>query len=170
MKAPALPKLNLPKPDFKVLLEEFKTLDPKDPGLWPLFPRIVILAFAFIILLGCAFWFGWSPQLDELDTKAKEEVRLKEEWLDKKRQAVNIEEYRKQLVEIDRSFGAMLRQLPNKAEMVLVGVCSLTCSSRVSRRPKTFMQNCQSPSAYWETITISELLPETLPSFRVSLH
>lgn len=117
MKAPALPKFNLPKPDFKVLLEDFKTLDPKDPGLWPLLPRIVILAFAFIALLGCAFWFGWSPQLTDLDTKAKEEARLKEEWLDKKKQAINIDEYRKQLVEIDRSFGTMLRQLPNKAEM-----------------------------------------------------
>jgi len=36
MKAPTLPKL--PAIDFKALQEEFKTLDPKDPGLWPLLP------------------------------------------------------------------------------------------------------------------------------------
>jgi type IV pilus assembly protein PilO len=117
MKAPALPKVNLPKLDFKALLEDFKTLDPKDPGLWPLLPRIVILLTVFIALLGCSFWFGWNPQLADLDVKTKEEEKLKEEWLDKKKQAVNIDEYRKQLAEIDRSFGAMLRQLPNKAEM-----------------------------------------------------
>lgn len=117
MKAPALPKIKLPKLDFKALLEDFKTLDPKDPGLWPLLPRIIVLLTVFFALLGCSFWFGWSPQLAELDTKASEEAKLKEEWLDKKKQAVNIEEYRKQLVEIDRSFGAMLNQLPNKAEM-----------------------------------------------------
>lgn len=117
MKAPALPKLNLPKIDPKALLQDFKNLDPKDPGLWPLIPRIVILLFVFVALVLCSYWFGWNPQLDELNAKAREEEKLKEEWLDKKKQAINIDEYRKQLTEIDRSFGALLRQLPNKAEM-----------------------------------------------------
>lgn len=117
MKSPTLPKIKLPELDFKALLEEFKTLDPKDPGLWPLFPRIAILFGLMVVLLLSAWWFGWNNQFDELDTKRAEEVRLKGEWLDKKRQAVNVDEYRKQLAEIDRSFGALLRQLPNKAEM-----------------------------------------------------
>ena len=117
LKSPALPKFNLPKPDFKAWLEDFKTLDPRDPGLWPLVPRVVILLVVFVALLVCSFWFGWKPQFEELETKEKEEVTLKDEWLDKKKQAVNVDEYRKQLAEIDRSFGAMLRQLPNKAEM-----------------------------------------------------
>ncbi|MFA7279736.1 MAG: type 4a pilus biogenesis protein PilO [Sterolibacterium sp.] len=113
----ALPKLKLPAIDFQTVAEEFKTLDPKDPGLWPLLPRVVILAGLFILLLASAWWFGWNSQFDELESKAAEETRLKEEWLDKKKQAVNLDEYRKQLAEIDRSFGALLRQLPNKAEM-----------------------------------------------------
>jgi len=117
MKAPQLPKLNLPAVDFKQLLEEFQTLDPKDPGLWPLIPRVVILLGLFLLLLASAWWFGWNSQFDELDAKVQQEVKLKEEWLDKKKQAVNLEEYRRQLAEIDRSFGALLRQLPNKAEM-----------------------------------------------------
>ena len=117
MKAPQLPKLNLPAVDFKQLLEEFQTLDPKDPGLWPLIPRVVILLGLFLLLLASAWWFGWNSQFDELDAKVQQEVKLKEEWLDKKKQAVNLEEYRRQLAEIDRSFGALLRQLPNKAEI-----------------------------------------------------
>lgn len=117
MKAPALPKLKLPEIDIQAMLEEFKTLDPKDPGLWPLFPRVVILSGLLIALLAGAWWFGWTPQLDELEAKRQQETALKEEWLGKKRQAVNLDEYRNQLVEIDRSFGALLRQLPNKAEM-----------------------------------------------------
>jgi type IV pilus assembly protein PilO len=117
MKAPQLPKIKLPAIDFQTVAEEFKTLDPKDPGLWPLLPRVVILTGLFILLLASAWWFGWNSQFDELESKAAEETRLKEEWLDKKKQAVNLDEYRKQLAEIDRSFGALLRQLPNKAEM-----------------------------------------------------
>lgn len=117
MKKPTLPKLSLPMPDFKRLLEDFKTLDPQDPGLWPLLPRIVILTGLFIALLAAAWWFGWSAQLVDLDGKRQQETQLKNEWLVKKRQAVNLEENRKQLAEIDRSFGALLRQLPSKAEM-----------------------------------------------------
>lgn len=125
MKKPALPKLNVPKfnvpklppIDFKQVAEDFKTLDPKDPGMWPLIPRILILIAIFFALLLLAWWFGWRVQLEELDAKEQEEVRLKDEWLNKKRQAVNLEEHRKQLAEIDRSFGALLKQLPNKAEM-----------------------------------------------------
>lgn len=122
MKSPALPKMSLPKTslpkiDFRKIAEEFKTLDPKDPGLWPLAPRVLILFGLFVLLLAASWWFGWSPQLDELEVKRHEEVRLKDEWLEKKKQAVNLDEYRKQLAEIDRSFGALLRQLPNKAEM-----------------------------------------------------
>lgn len=119
MKAPALPKfkLKLPTVDFKQIAEDFKTLDPKDPGLWPLIPRILILTALFAALLMAAWWLGWHVQLEELDNKAQEENKLKDDWLNKKKQAVNLDEYRKQLAEIDRSFGVLLKQLPNKSEM-----------------------------------------------------
>lgn len=114
---PALPKINLPKVDFKQIAADFKTLDPKDPGAWPLVPRIIILSGMFIGLLAAAAWFGWNVQNEELDAKHQEEVKLKEEWLGKKKQAVNLDEHRNQLAEIERSFGALLKQLPNAAEM-----------------------------------------------------
>ena len=122
MKTPTLPKLNLPKLnlptiDFKQIAEEFRTLDPKDPGLWPLIPRILILAALFVLLLLAAWWLGWRVQFETLDNKEKEEIRLKDDWLNKKRQAVNLDEYRRQLAEMDRSFGVLLKQLPNKSEM-----------------------------------------------------
>lgn len=114
---PALPKLNLPKIDFKTIAEDFKTLDPKDPGAWPLGPRIVILAGLFLFLLLLAGWFGWQAQYEELDAKQQEEAKLRDDWLNKKKQAVNLDEYRNQLAEIERSFGALLKQLPNASEM-----------------------------------------------------
>lgn len=114
---PTLPKLDLARVDFKAIGEEFRTLDPRDPGAWPLVPRIVILAGIFLGLLLVAGWFGWQGQLEEFETKQREEEKLKEEWLNKKKQAVNLEEYRNQLAEMERSFGALLKQLPNAAEM-----------------------------------------------------
>lgn len=115
---PAAPKK--PLLDFQQLAMDFKTLDPKDPGLWPLAPRIVILLSLFVALIAAAWGFGaigWSVQLEELEAKKQQEGKLKEDWLGKKKQAVNLDEYRRQLAEIDRSFGALLKQLPNKAEM-----------------------------------------------------
>jgi type IV pilus assembly protein PilO len=114
---PALPKLNLPKVDFRAIAEDFKTLDPKDPGAWPLGPRVVILLGMFLALLALAGWFGWQAQYEELDAKQQEEAKLKDDWLNKKKQAVNLDEYRNQLAEIERSFGALLKQLPNASEM-----------------------------------------------------
>lgn len=114
---PGKSKIELPKIDFQAIAEEFRTLDPKDPGLWPLIPRIVILAGMFVALIVAAAWFGWQSQYEELDVKRQEEEKLKGDWLAKKKQAVNLEAYRNQLVEIERSFGALLKQLPNAAEM-----------------------------------------------------
>lgn len=117
MKKPSLPNVKLPSIDVKRLAEDFKTLDPKDPGLWPVVPKMLVLAALFIGLIVAAWFAGWSGQLEELDAKRKKEVELKNDWLAKKKQAVNLDEYRKQLAEIDRSFGDLLKQLPNKAEM-----------------------------------------------------
>jgi type IV pilus assembly protein PilO len=115
VKTPSMPKL--PPIDFAGIVADFKTLDPKDPGLWPLIPRVVILSGVFIAALLLAWWFGWRVQTDELDSKVQQEAKLKEEWLTKKKQAINLDEYRNQLAEIDRSFGALLKQLPNASEM-----------------------------------------------------
>ncbi len=106
-----------PLVDFQQIAQDFRTLDPKDPGLWPLAPRIVMLLGLFSTLLGAAWWFGWNVQFEDLDAKQVQEAKYKDEWLDKKKQAVNLDEYRRQLAEIDRSFGALLKQLPNKSEM-----------------------------------------------------
>jgi type IV pilus assembly protein PilO len=119
VKAEAAPPL-APLIDFQQIAMDFKTLDPKDPGLWPLAPRVVILMGLFAGLLAAAWGFGvfgWSVQLDELEASKLQESKHKEDWLSKKKQAVNLDEYRRQLAEIDRSFGALLKQLPNKAEM-----------------------------------------------------
>ena len=118
MKKPTLPSLPpLPRFDLQAMIADFRDLDPKDIGSWPRTPRVVSLLALLAGLLVAGWWFDWNGQLQELDDKRQQESKLKEDFLAKKRQAVNLEEYRKQLAEIDRSFGALLKQLPNKAEM-----------------------------------------------------
>jgi type IV pilus assembly protein PilO len=118
MKKPNMPKMPaVPKIDFKALAEDFKSLDPKDIGTWPLLPRLTVLLGVFVGLLVGGWWFDWKGELENLESKRQQEAKLKDEYLDKKRQAVNLEEHRKQLAEIDKTFGTLLKQLPNKAEM-----------------------------------------------------
>lgn len=118
MKKPTMPPMPaVPKIDFKALAEDFKSLDPKDIGTWPLLPRLSVLLGLFVGLLVGGWWVDWKSQLEDLEGRQQQEAKLKDEYLDKKRQAVNLEEHRKQLAEIDKSFGALLKQLPNKAEM-----------------------------------------------------
>lgn len=103
--------------DFQVLLNDFKTLDPSDPGLWPAAPRAVILLGLFAALIAAAWLLGWDTQLEELNQKVTEETTLREDWSGKKKQAVNLDAYRKQLQDIGNSFGTLLEQLPNQTEI-----------------------------------------------------
>lgn len=115
-KSLALPE-KLRQVDFQAALDDFRHLNPNDPGAWPLVPKITILVGLFFALLLAGWWFVWSDQLNTLETRENEELTLKDQFLLKKRQAVNLDLYTQQLAEIDRSFGALLKQLPNKSEV-----------------------------------------------------
>ena len=108
---------SVPNIDFQAVAEDFRDLNPNDPGAWPLIPKLTILFALFVALLVAGWWFLWSDQFAELEGKQKEEETLKQQYLDKKKQAVNLDLYIEQLAEIDRSFGALLKQLPNKSEI-----------------------------------------------------
>lgn len=98
-------------------LDEIRQLNFKDAGSWPLLIKGVALLLLLIAMLIAAYFSLWSDQLDALEAATQQEVQLKQEFLDKKKQAVNLTLYRKQLSEIEQAFGALLKQLPNKSEM-----------------------------------------------------
>lgn len=110
-------KIALPNIDFRSIADDFRLMNPNDPGVWPLIPKITVLFGLFAAILLAGWWFVWDDQLTELETKEREEGTLKQQYLDKKRQAVNLDLYIQQLAEIDRSFGALLKQLPDKSEI-----------------------------------------------------
>lgn len=98
-------------------LDELRNLDPKDSGNWPIPVQIFVLVAVFVLIVLGGYYYMWSDQLDEIDASRVTEVQLKDEFIKKKAQAINLEVYKQQLDEIQRTFGALLKQLPNKADM-----------------------------------------------------
>jgi len=98
-------------------LEEFKRTNWQDPGTWHFAPKILVLVVILIGLPVAGFFADTQGQIEELEKGVQEEAKLKEEYVDKKKQAVNLDLHRQQLREIDTQFGALLRQLPNKSQM-----------------------------------------------------
>jgi type IV pilus assembly protein PilO len=102
---------------LKTLLEQFKGLNPKDPGAWPPLPKALLLLVLLIGILVGAYFLDWSDQIEQLEAGRTQETKLKEEYKNKKQQSINLDLYRQQLREIDSSLGALLKQLPKRSEM-----------------------------------------------------
>jgi type IV pilus assembly protein PilO len=98
-------------------LDELRRLNPRDIGSWPALPKLGALVLLLVLLIVAGYFLDWSNQWDELNAARAKEDGLRSAFLDKKRQAINLDAYRKQLADIEQSFGAMLKQLPNRSEM-----------------------------------------------------
>jgi len=98
-------------------LDELRRLDPKKIGSWPVLPKLGVLLLVLLLMLGAAYWFIWKDQLAQIDSERAKTEQLKTTFLDKKKIAINLPAYRKQLDDIEKQFGALLKQLPGKSEM-----------------------------------------------------
>ena len=100
------------------ILDDLKSLDPNDPGRWPMPVRAGAVALCFVILASALFYFFvWNDQKPLLDQSAAQEAELRNTFKTKHSKAVNLAVYQQQLADIERSFGALLRQLPGKTEV-----------------------------------------------------
>jgi len=100
------------------ILDDLKSLDPNDPGRWPLPVRVATVALCFLALSGALFYFlVWTDRKPRLEQAAVEETELRNTFQVKHSKAVNLAIYQQQLADIERSFGALLRQLPGRTEV-----------------------------------------------------
>ena len=97
--------------------EQFRRLNPNEIGIWPWGAKLAVLVLLFLIIMIFAALLDWRDQWDQLDAGEKEEETLRQSWLGKKQQAVNLDAYRQQLKDIEQQFGALLKQLPNRSEV-----------------------------------------------------
>ena len=98
-------------------LDDFNNIDFKNTGSLPMSVKLVLLSVLAIILIGLGYWFLWSPEIDELNQAKSKEQELRQTFLAKKAQAVKVEAYKQQMIDIEKTFGALLKQLPDKSQM-----------------------------------------------------
>ncbi len=96
---------------------DLQNLDPREIDSWPALPKLGVLLFALLALIAASYFLDWQNQLETIDAAKQKEVKLRETFIDKKKQALNLEAYRQQLADIEKSFGVLLKQLPGKSEM-----------------------------------------------------
>ena len=97
--------------------DEFRRLNPREMGVWPWSAKLFVLGMMFVFVMALAALLDWRDQWDQIEAGRKEEETLRQSWLNKKQQAVNLDAYRQQLKDIEQQFGALLKQLPNKSEV-----------------------------------------------------
>ena len=96
---------------------QFHGLAGRHPGLWPLAPRLLCAAGAMAAVSAFG-WFGyWSPQFEEQEQLAQQEVSLRTAYQSKMAQSINLEALQTQKAQVDRYVERLQKQLPSKAEM-----------------------------------------------------
>jgi type IV pilus assembly protein PilO len=103
--------------NLKKSFAELKSLNPKTPGAWPWSAKIIAFLALFVATVVAGALLLWQSEWENLTKVRAEEGQLKETFLSKKRQAINLDLIKKQLTETQESFGALLKQLPSKSEM-----------------------------------------------------
>jgi len=97
--------------------DDLRRLNMRDIGNWPMFPKIAVLGAIFAVILVAGFFLDSKDQLDTWEAAQKKELELKDQYGQKKAKAINFDLYRQQLSEVEQSFGALVKQLPNRSEI-----------------------------------------------------
>jgi type IV pilus assembly protein PilO len=140
-------------------LEELRDLDPRDPGRWPLAARAGAVGVTFLVLtLLLVYLFVWSSVRPELQSKERQEQSLRQEFQQKHAQAVNLKVYRQQLKDLQRSFGALLRQLPGKTEVpnLLVDISQTALAAGLQQ--KLFQPEAEQDKDFYAVLPIKMVL------------
>lgn len=103
--------------DLSRYLDQFRNLNTRDVGTWPIVPRIATVIAVVLMVLLVGWYFKWSDQLDELQRGEADELQLKAQYKDKLQQAINLEPLKKQKDLVTQYVARLEKQLPSKAEM-----------------------------------------------------
>lgn len=97
--------------------EQFKGLNPNEPGQWPLLPRIAVYVAVAIAAIALGYFLLLADEQAKLDAELAREPQLEENFRGKAGQAANLPELRKQKSQVEEYVTQLEKQLPGKAEM-----------------------------------------------------
>lgn len=110
-------KSKTPSLDLSRLSAQFRGLQGRHPGLWPVLPRASLLVGLLVAVLAIAWAGYWRTQIEELEAGRAREVQLRTQYVEKLKQAVNLEALRAQKEQVSQYVNLLEKQLPSKAEM-----------------------------------------------------
>ncbi len=112
---------NLKSIDWQVLTKEgadqFKNLDPQNPGLWPLLPKFGVWVAAASAAMALIWYVLITPEQEAIANLKNEENQLREEFQKKTRASINLNDLKKQKKQVEEYVSQLENQLPGKAEM-----------------------------------------------------
>jgi type IV pilus assembly protein PilO len=147
-------------------LQELRDLDPRDPGRWPLAALAAAIGATFLLLvLFLIYFFVWSGVRTDLQAKEAQEQSLRQEYQHKHAQAANLAVYRQQLKDLQRSFGALLRQLPGRTEVpnLLVDISQTALGAGLQQ--KLFQPESEQAQDFYAELPIKMVLTGSYHQF-----
>jgi len=102
---------------FEGAVSQFRSLNPNEPGQWPMLPKIMTWLAVAIAMVVVGWFLLLSDAHDQLDAERAKEPTLKADYRNKLGQAVNLAELRKQKLQVEEYVTQLEKQLPGKAEM-----------------------------------------------------
>ena len=97
--------------------DDLRRLSFRDVGNWPILPKLMVLGALFVAIIAAGAFLDWKDQYETLDGAQNDELKLRTQYTEKKAKAINFDAYRAQLSEVEQSFGALVKQLPNRSEI-----------------------------------------------------
>jgi len=135
--------------------DQLRSLDPRDVGRWPFAVRAFFVALAFVAVTAIGWYmFVWDDDRPVLQKAEADELDLRTQFETKQQRAANLEAYKLQLGEMERSFGAMLRQLPGKTEVpnLLVDISQTGLAAGLSE--KLFQPGAEKSNGFYAELPI----------------
>ncbi|MDH5571166.1 MAG: type 4a pilus biogenesis protein PilO [Gammaproteobacteria bacterium] len=96
---------------------DLNELDFSKVGSWPIAAKAGAIIVVCVLVMVLGYFFDIKGQQELLDNSRRQELTLKESFVEKWKKAANLEAYKLQMTEMEQSFGTMLRQLPSKTEI-----------------------------------------------------
>ena len=151
--------------NLNIDFEELKNLDFNDVGGWPLGIKVVAVVLLCAATLFAGYWFHTRNQLVELGQVQEQEQELLETFTAKQHRAVNLEAYKAQMAEMERSYDTMLRQLPSETEVaeLLVDVSQAGLANGLEF--DLFKPGAEQPAEFYAELPISIKVTGTYHDF-----